>query len=78
MSNAAYAQSKLAQVIFTKTLQDIADKKNLPIRSYAVHPGIVNTDLFENSFLYKFKWLMNIFFKVIVYFLSHPLLLHLF
>ncbi|XP_044003187.1 retinol dehydrogenase 11 [Aphidius gifuensis] len=63
MSNAAYAQSKLAQVIFTKILQDIADRKNLPIRSYAVHPGIVNTDLFENSLLYKFKWFMNIFLK---------------
>ncbi|KAF7995071.1 hypothetical protein HCN44_004543 [Aphidius gifuensis] len=55
--------SKLAQVIFTKILQDIADRKNLPIRSYAVHPGIVNTDLFENSLLYKFKWFMNIFLK---------------
>lgn len=63
ISSAAYAQSKLAQIIFTKTLQDIAEKKNLPLRSYAVHPGIVNTDLFENSLLYKFKWLMNIFLK---------------
>ncbi|XP_011308761.1 retinol dehydrogenase 12 [Fopius arisanus] len=63
ISTAAYAQSKLAQVVFTKSLDQLLKEKNLPIRAFAVHPGIVNTDLFDNSYLNSARWLRAAFFK---------------
>lgn len=34
------------------------------VRCFAVHPGMVNTDLFKDSALFKyFRWTMKIFFK---------------
>ncbi|XP_015115199.1 retinol dehydrogenase 12 [Diachasma alloeum] len=62
-ANAAYAQSKLAQILFTKSLDQISREKKLPIRAYAVHPGIVDTELFENSFIDKLTWIRALFFK---------------
>ncbi|KAK0076579.1 hypothetical protein PV325_005167 [Microctonus aethiopoides] len=59
----AYAQSKLAQVIFTRMLQQIFEKKKYPIKIYAVHPGIVNTDLFEHTSIQKLPLFKDIFFK---------------
>ncbi|CAD6207187.1 GSCOCG00010156001-RA-CDS [Cotesia congregata] len=59
----AYGQSKLAQVIFTETLRHIINKNELFVKTYAVHPGMVNTDLFENSFIHYFGFLMKIMFK---------------
>ncbi|KAK0167577.1 hypothetical protein PV327_004956 [Microctonus hyperodae] len=59
----AYAQSKLAQVIFTRMFQKIFEKKEFPIKIYAVHPGIVNTDLFEHTSIQKLRLFKNIFFK---------------
>ncbi|XP_015177375.1 PREDICTED: dehydrogenase/reductase SDR family member on chromosome X-like [Polistes dominula] len=52
-----YAQSKLAQLISTKHLQDLFEKKQLGIQVYAVHPGIVNTNLFDYSYLKRLKFL---------------------
>lgn len=63
MTQAVYAQSKLAQVIFTTTLQKFLTDKSLNVQVYCVHPGIVKTDLFKNSYLSKVKLLM-IGFKV--------------
>ncbi|XP_043668793.1 dehydrogenase/reductase SDR family member on chromosome X-like [Vespula pensylvanica] len=54
---AMYGQSKLAQVISTKHLQNLFKEKQLGIQVYAVHPGIVNTDLFQHSYIYKMKFL---------------------
>ncbi|WP_194778260.1 SDR family NAD(P)-dependent oxidoreductase [Pararhodonellum marinum] len=39
----AYAQSKLANVLFTQEFD--RRKRNLPISSYAVQPGLVKTDI---------------------------------
>ncbi|EFN84835.1 retinol dehydrogenase 12 [Harpegnathos saltator] len=58
VTQAVYAQSKLAQVIFTSTLQKCLTDRSLNVRIYSVHPGIVKTDLFNNSYLSKVKLLM--------------------
>ncbi|KAL2726654.1 dehydrogenase/reductase SDR family member on chromosome X-like [Vespula squamosa] len=54
---AMYGQSKLAQVISTKHLQNLFKEKQLGIQVYAVHPGIVNTDLFQHSYVHKMNFL---------------------
>lgn len=59
-----YGQSKLAQVISTKHLQNLFKEKQLGIQVYAVHPGIVNTDLFQHSYIYKMKFLNKYIVKV--------------
>ena len=50
---ASYRESKLAQVLFTVEL----DRRDGPrgLRSYAVHPGVVNTDLFYRGRSSLFK-----------------------
>ncbi|XP_058808202.1 dehydrogenase/reductase SDR family member on chromosome X isoform X2 [Phymastichus coffea] len=59
----AYAQSKLAQVLSTKSLAKNFDKEHWPIRINAVHPGLVSTDLFDHSYLRYFKFIANVLFK---------------
>ena len=44
----SYRESKLAQVLFTAELNNRFSKDGL--RSYAVHPGIVNTNLFTKEY----------------------------
>ncbi|XP_057317837.1 retinol dehydrogenase 12-like isoform X2 [Microplitis mediator] len=63
LSYAAYGQSKLAQVVFTETLRHLSEKNDLRVKAYAVHPGIVNTDLFEHSFIHHVSWVMKFLFK---------------
>lgn len=48
---AAYAQSKAAQIMFTQYLDRLLQEKNYPVRVYAVHPGIVNTDIFDDTLI---------------------------
>ncbi|XP_015749865.1 PREDICTED: dehydrogenase/reductase SDR family member on chromosome X-like, partial [Acropora digitifera] len=43
----AYNQSKLANVLFSYELNKRLKEKNCPVTSNAVHPGIVNTELFH-------------------------------
>ncbi|KAK2563353.1 Dehydrogenase/reductase SDR family member on chromosome X [Acropora cervicornis] len=43
----AYNQSKLANVLFSYELNRRLKEKNCPVTSNAVHPGIVNTELFH-------------------------------
>ncbi|KYN06931.1 PREDICTED: dehydrogenase/reductase SDR family member on chromosome X-like isoform X2 [Cyphomyrmex costatus] len=54
----SYAQSKLAQTMSTITLQKFFKDKSLNILVYAVHPGIVKTDLFKETILGWNKWIM--------------------
>jgi NAD(P)-dependent dehydrogenase (short-subunit alcohol dehydrogenase family) len=44
----SYGQSKLANILFTKELQDRADKAGRSIKTYSLHPGAVQTDLARN------------------------------
>ncbi|XP_066590222.1 dehydrogenase/reductase SDR family member on chromosome X-like [Prorops nasuta] len=62
-TKASYAQSKLAQVLFTKILHELSLKNDLNVESYAVHPGIVSTELFENTFFHKIMFIMKFLFK---------------
>ncbi|GLH15245.1 WW domain-containing oxidoreductase [Gryllus bimaculatus] len=48
---AAYAQSKLAQILFTIKLNKLLEKSGIPVQVHSVHPGIVNTDLFNGTSL---------------------------
>lgn len=63
----AYNQSKLAQILFTRHLQDLIDQdKEWHTQVHSVHPGIVDTDLFQNSSTTYIPWIKRIFFKVCV------------
>merc|ERR1719223_121731 len=41
----SYGLSKLENILFTKELQERADKANFPITAVSLHPGAVQTDL---------------------------------
>jgi NAD(P)-dependent dehydrogenase (short-subunit alcohol dehydrogenase family) len=45
----AYAQSKLANLMFARELQKRLSAAGSSTKSYAVHPGISGTDLFDND-----------------------------
>jgi len=47
---AAYAQSKLANILFTEELSKKLKQKNSNIVTCSLHPGLVSTNLFENPF----------------------------
>lgn len=47
--NLAYAQSKLANLMFARELQRRLAEAGSDKRSYAVHPGVSGTDLFTKS-----------------------------
>lgn len=59
----AYNKSKLAQVLFTSSLEKLFQKNSLSVQVHSVHPGIVNTDLFENSSSDYFPWIRKLFYK---------------
>lgn len=60
----AYNQSKLAQVLFTRHLQKIIDANGDNIQTHAVHPGVVDTDLFVHSSTTYIPWFKKLMFKV--------------
>ncbi|MBF6102242.1 SDR family NAD(P)-dependent oxidoreductase [Nocardia cyriacigeorgica] len=47
--NLAYAQSKLANLMFARELQHRLEEAGSSKRSYAVHPGVSATDLFART-----------------------------
>ncbi|GAB0099637.1 dehydrogenase/reductase SDR family member on chromosome X [Sergentomyia squamirostris] len=59
----AYNQSKLAQVLFTKHLQAALVARGAPVQVHAVHPGVVDTDLFVYSSSTVIPWFKKLFFK---------------
>uniref|UniRef100_A0A182S6L4 Short-chain dehydrogenase n=1 Tax=Anopheles maculatus TaxID=74869 RepID=A0A182S6L4_9DIPT len=59
----AYNQSKLAQVLFAKYLTLIFEEEGLPILANSLHPGVVNTDLFEHSSTNYIPWIRALLFK---------------
>ena len=46
----AYSQSKLANVLFARQLQKVADHHKLRIKSTSLHPGVINTELARYAF----------------------------
>lgn len=46
----AYAQSKVANILFTRELQKHLDHAGAPVLSVAAHPGVAATSLFEVGF----------------------------
>nr|CAH7763647.1 unnamed protein product [Callosobruchus chinensis] len=61
----AYAQSKLAQVLFSIYLDKFLQKEGAHVQVHSVHPGIVNTELFNGTHLKNLvPWLPNLLFKV--------------
>lgn len=62
----AYNQSKLAQVLFTKHLQALLNRDGdaAHVQVHAVHPGVVDTDLFVHSSSTYIPWVKKILFKV--------------
>ena len=47
--NAAYAQSKLANLLFARELQSLSDRRGWNILSATAHPGHARTDLIVNG-----------------------------
>lgn len=61
----AYAQSKLAQILFTKYLDECLKNEKSYVQVHALHPGVVNTELFNGTKLKSFApWIPALFFKV--------------
>ncbi|XP_050300033.1 dehydrogenase/reductase SDR family member on chromosome X-like [Anthonomus grandis grandis] len=60
----AYAQSKLAQILFSNFLNALMVKEGEYVQVHSVHPGVVNTDLFNDTSLKTVApWLPKLFFK---------------
>jgi hypothetical protein len=54
-------------VIFTKSLDSKLREQNIPVQVHAVHPGVVNTDLFNGTVLKTVApWIPPLLFKVMV------------
>ncbi|XP_076676398.1 retinol dehydrogenase 12 [Andrena cerasifolii] len=63
LSGYAYAQSKLALEVFTKKLQNLLKEHKYNVQTYSVHPGIILTELFMHSYLWRFKSIIKFFLK---------------
>ncbi|KAG5672997.1 hypothetical protein PVAND_003078 [Polypedilum vanderplanki] len=59
----AYADSKLAQMMFTRYSEKICKEKGWKVSSFAPHPGVVDTEIFQNSVIGSFKLIRRIFMK---------------
>lgn len=59
----AYNNSKLAQVMFGKHLQQWLEAQQVPVQTNSVHPGVVDTELFEHTASTSIGWFKKIFFK---------------
>lgn len=74
----AYAQSKLALVLFTYRLQHLLTANGSHVTANVVDPGVVNTELYKHVFwvVKVFKWMTAwLLFKVCIYFFFFPIVL---
>lgn len=68
ISSKAYAQSKLAQILFTIHLEKLLREKNSRVHLLSVHPGVVDTDIFNGTALkIIFPWVLKYICKVMLY-----------
>lgn len=68
----AYAQSKLAQIMFSNALDRRLKEENAKVLSISVHPGVVDTQLFDGTFLKKVApWIPKLLFKVTLDFIVY-------
>jgi len=51
---AAYCQSKAAQIMFTKVLHELLASENKPVKVYAVHPGVIKTNVWSKYWFTHF------------------------
>lgn len=66
ITSKAYAQSKLAQILFTIYLDKLLREKNSRTHVLSVHPGVVNTDIFEGTALKTlFPWVLQYLCKTV-------------
>lgn len=63
-SGKAYCDSKFAQVLFTRRLNQLCKENNWKVQSNAPHPGVVNTEIFQNTLIGSLKFLRKLLFKV--------------
>lgn len=63
----AYMSSKLMQVVSTKDLNArLKADGNKPVRIYSVHPGVINSELYDNLwYIQAFSCIVNKIFKVL-------------
>lgn len=59
-----YNQSKLAQILFTRHLNKLLEDEGAHVQVHAVHPGVVDTDLFNNTSTTHIPIFKKILFKV--------------
>lgn len=62
----AYADSKLAQIMSTKHLNQLCKNNRLKVQTHTAHPGVVDTDIFKNSVWGSLTRLRKLIFKVII------------
>lgn len=64
ISQAAYSQSKLCQLMFSKTFDRKLKEQKSNIQVIAVHPGVVDTELFNGTMVkITAPWVLKIFCK---------------
>lgn len=61
VDKASYSESKLAQVMFTKVMQQELSARGLCVSATSVHPGIIRTDIFDTTWI---RFLSPFFYKV--------------
>lgn len=62
---AAYAQSKMCQLMFTKYFNQYLRQLDTGIQVIGVHPGVVNTEIFKETLVeIKAPWFLRLFHKV--------------
>jgi NAD(P)-dependent dehydrogenase (short-subunit alcohol dehydrogenase family) len=49
-----YGNSKLAQLLFSNQIDRIFNQKGLKIQSHCVHPGVVDTEIFSSTPIFKY------------------------
>ena len=67
----AYSQSKAAQVMFTKSLDAMLAAEGTHVRCYAMHPGFIRSNLYNQAWYAKMTVVANgCMFKVLINLIS--------